>query len=155
MMPRAMIGKWNVLASGMYVACLMSAAYGAVYYLPLYFQSVNDASAILSAVYLLPMIISQLISAGIAGAAGKSDEHQPESYAGADMTPSVSKIGYVIPVSIFSTIFLPIGTGLYSLLQPGTSSGQWIGFQIVGGVGFGAGLQLVHPLRQRSSTTGC
>lgn len=75
MMPRAMIGKWNVLASGIYVAFLTSAVYGGIYYLPLYFQAVNNASAMLSAVYLLPMIISQLITAGMAGAVGKSDEH--------------------------------------------------------------------------------
>lgn len=65
----------------------------------------------------------------------------------------VSKIGYVIPVAIFSTVFLAIGTGLYSLLRPGTSSGKWIGFQILGGVGFGAGLQLVGSFSSRTSRT--
>ena len=69
--------------------------------------------------------------------------------------PAVSKIGYVIPVAIFSTVFLAIGTGLYSLLQPGTSSGQWIGFQILGGVGFGAGLQLVRLVTRETSSTYC
>ncbi|PHH70099.1 hypothetical protein CDD82_7344 [Ophiocordyceps australis] len=123
MMPRRMIGQWNVLASGLYTALLSSALYAGVYYLPLYFQAVNDASAMSSAVYLLPMIIAQLIAAGIAGAA-------------------VGKIGYVIPVAIFSTVFLSLGTGLYSLLHPGSQSGKWIGYQILGGVGSGAGLQL-------------
>ncbi|KAH8732612.1 major facilitator superfamily domain-containing protein [Phaeosphaeriaceae sp. PMI808] len=101
MMPRSMLRQRNVLFSGVYVAFLTSA----------------------SAVYLLPMILSQLIMAGLAGVA-------------------VSKIGYVIPVAIFSTVLLSIGTGLYSLLQPGSSSAKWIIFQILGGVGFGAGLQL-------------
>lgn len=64
----------------------------------------------------------------------------------ANKPPAVTKIGYVIPVAVFSTVFLSIGTGLYSLLQPGSSSGKWIGFQILGGVGFGAGLQLVRLL---------
>lgn len=71
MLPRSMISRWNVLASGIYVAFLTSAVYGGIYYLPLYFQAVNGASAMLSAVYLLPMIVSQLITAGLAGAAGK------------------------------------------------------------------------------------
>ncbi|OAG01867.1 MFS transporter [Paraphaeosphaeria sporulosa] len=123
MMPRSMITRRDVLCSGLYVAFLTSAVYGGVYYLPLYFQAVNGASAIKSAVYLLPLIISQLITAGFSGVA-------------------VTKIGYIIPVAVFSTVFLSIGTGLYSLLQPGSSSGKWIGFQIIGGVGFGAGLQL-------------
>lgn len=75
MMPCSMIRQWNVVASGIYVAFLTSAVYGGIYYIPLHFQAVNDASAMLSAVYLLPMIISQLITAGLAGAAGKSEEH--------------------------------------------------------------------------------
>ncbi|EPE28198.1 MFS general substrate transporter [Glarea lozoyensis ATCC 20868] len=123
MIPSSLIRRWNVLFSGIYVAFLTSAVYGGIYYLPLYFQAVNGASAIKSAVYLLPMIIAQLITAGVSGVA-------------------VSKIGYVIPVAVFSTVFLSIGTGLYSLLQPGTSSGEWISFQILGGIGFGSGLQL-------------
>ncbi|KAH9866822.1 hypothetical protein J1614_008515 [Plenodomus biglobosus] len=123
MMPRSMISRRDVLFSGLYVAFLTSAVYGGIYYLPLYFQAVNGVSAIKSAVHLLPLIISQLITAGFSGVA-------------------VTKIGYVIPVAVFSTVFLSIGTGLYSLLQPGSSSGKWIGFQILGGVGFGAGLQL-------------
>ena len=73
MLPRSMIRRWNVLSSGIYVAFLTSAVYGGVYYLPLYFQAINGASAIMSAVYLLPLIVAQLITAGLSGAAGKSD----------------------------------------------------------------------------------
>ncbi|KAH9890828.1 major facilitator superfamily domain-containing protein [Xylariomycetidae sp. FL2044] len=123
LIPRALISRGSVLASGLHTALLMSAVYGAIYFLPLYFQAVNGASALLSAVYLLPMILAQTFTAGAAGAA-------------------VSKIGYVIPVAIFSAIFLSVGSGLYSLLQPGSSTGKWVGFQILGGIGSGAGLQL-------------
>lgn len=77
MLPRAMINQKNVLASGIYIASLMSAVFGAIYYLPIYFQAVKGASAMLSAVYLLPMIVSQLITAAMAGAAGKSEAHCP------------------------------------------------------------------------------
>ncbi|KAI2463106.1 MFS general substrate transporter [Annulohypoxylon bovei var. microspora] len=123
LIPRALIGRGSVLASGLHTALLMSAVYGAIYFLPIYFQGVNGASALLSAVYLLPMILAQTFTAGAAGAA-------------------VTKIGYVIPVAIFSTIFLSVGSGLYSILQPGSSTGKWVGFQILGGIGSGAGLQL-------------
>jgi hypothetical protein len=72
MLPRSLISRRDVLSSGLYVAFLTSAVYGGIYYLPLYFQAVNGASAIKSAVYLLPLIISQLITAGFSGVAGKS-----------------------------------------------------------------------------------
>ncbi|KAI1210031.1 MFS general substrate transporter [Annulohypoxylon truncatum] len=120
---RALIGRGSVLAFGLHTALLIPAVYGAIYFLPLYFQAVNGASALLSAVYLLPMILAQTFTAGAAGAA-------------------VTKIGYVIPVAIFSAIFLSVGSGLYSILQPGSSTGKWVGFQILGGIGSGAGLQL-------------
>ena len=63
-----------------------------------------------------------------------------------DIPIVVTKIGYVIPVAVLSTIFLSVGTGLYSILQPGSSAGLWIGFQILAGIGSGAGLQLVRTL---------
>ncbi|GAW14089.1 hypothetical protein ANO14919_034810 [Xylariales sp. No.14919] len=40
-------------------------------------------------------------------------------------------------------MFLSVGRGLYSILQPGSSSEKWVGFQIFGGIGSSAGL---HPL---------
>ncbi|KAI0173481.1 MFS general substrate transporter [Hypoxylon sp. FL1284] len=123
LLPRVLFSRGNVLAAGLYYALLMSALYGAVYFLPIYFQAANGATAILSAVYLLPMILAQTFAAAAAGGA-------------------VTKIGYVIPVAIFSTVFLSAGSGLYSILRPGSPTGQWIGFQILGGIGSGAGLQL-------------
>lgn len=73
MVPHTLIGRGDVLFSGMYNALLMSAVFGATYFLPIYFQAVNGASAMLSAVYILPMILAQLFAAVAAGGAGKSD----------------------------------------------------------------------------------
>jgi hypothetical protein len=42
------------------------------YYLPLYFQAVKGASPMMSGVYLLPSIITQLIAAVGSGTAGES-----------------------------------------------------------------------------------
>ncbi|KAI1769876.1 MFS general substrate transporter [Hypoxylon cercidicola] len=123
MMPRALISQKNVLASALYNACQTSALYAAIYYLPIYFQAVKGASAVLSGVYLLPLILFQLLFAGASGGA-------------------VQKIGYTIPITLFASVFLSTGTGLLSLLQPDTSTARWVGFQILVGVGFGAGLQM-------------
>lgn len=71
MMPRALISQKNVLASALYNACQTSALYAAIYYLPIYFQSVKGTSAVLSGVYLLPLILFQLLFAGASGGAGK------------------------------------------------------------------------------------
>ncbi|KAJ8120570.1 hypothetical protein ONZ43_g2752 [Nemania bipapillata] len=71
MLPYSLVRRGDVLASGMYTALFMSAIFGATYFLPIYFQAVNGASAKLSAVYLLPMILAQLFTAVAAGGAGK------------------------------------------------------------------------------------
>jgi MFS family permease len=123
MLPHGLLGRLDVVASGVYIALLTSALYAGVYFLPIYFQGVNGATAMQSAVYLLPTILGQLFAAGAAGGA-------------------ITKIGFVIPIAIFSTVLLSIGTGLYSILEPGSPNAQWIGFQILAGVGAGAGLQL-------------
>lgn len=62
-----MIGRRIVWSSGLYQAFLMAAVYGATFFLPIYFQSIKDATAMLSGVYLLPTIIPQLIMAGASG----------------------------------------------------------------------------------------
>lgn len=149
MMHYSMSRRKEVLASGIYEALLMSPVYGAVYYLPIYFQAVNNVTAMLSGVYLLPMILAQLFTAGAAGGVGKLDAQVSPvlTVSGrADVLVSVTKIGYVIPAAVFSTVFLSVGSGLYSSLQPGSSTGEWVGFQIIHGIGSGAVLQLVYPL---------
>ena len=40
---------------------------------------------------------------------------------------------------------MAIGNGLVSTFKAATTTGEWIGFQIVMGIGRGAGLQMVHP----------
>ncbi|RMZ90170.1 hypothetical protein DV736_g2586, partial [Chaetothyriales sp. CBS 134916] len=61
-------------------------------------------------------------------------------------------MGYVMPLAFFSTIFLSIASGLYSLLQPGSPAREWVGFQIIGGIGSGAGLQVAINAIQAVTT---
>ncbi|KAK6070015.1 MFS multidrug transporter [Seiridium cupressi] len=133
LLPHAMIGRTAVWASGIYQGLLMSAVYGGIYFLPIYFQAINAASPMLSGVYLLPTILPQLVMAASSGLI-------------------ITKMGYVIPLALFSTIFLSTASGLYSLLQPGSPTGEWVGFQIIGGIGSGAGLQVAVNAIQAVTT---
>ena len=51
----------------------MTVLFVTTYFLPLYFQTVQNASPLNSGVKLLPSIVSQLIFAIVAGALGESD----------------------------------------------------------------------------------
>lgn len=68
LLPHTLIKRTEVWTSALYQAFMMSAIYGAVYYLPIYFQAINDASPMLSAVYLLPLILPQLFVGASSGA---------------------------------------------------------------------------------------
>jgi hypothetical protein len=93
------------------------------YYLPIYFQAVRGATPTMSGVDLLPSIISQMIFAIVSGIA-------------------VRKVGYFLPFSIACGILTAISCGLLSMLGRDTSMAKWIGYQILGGVGRGLGIQM-------------
>ncbi|KAI1281633.1 major facilitator superfamily domain-containing protein [Xylaria sp. FL0933] len=133
LLPYAMIGRTAVWASGVYQGLLMAAVYGGIYFLPIYFQAINGASPLLSGVYLLPTILPQLVTAASSGLI-------------------ISKIGYVMPLGFFSSTVLSVASGLYSLLQPGSPKAEWVGFQIIGGIGSGAGLQVAVNAIQAVTT---
>lgn len=73
LLPISLISERIVWFGGLYQAFLLAAVYGATFFLPLYFQAINNANAMLSGVYLLPRIIPQLIMAGSSGALCKLD----------------------------------------------------------------------------------
>lgn len=122
LLPHSMIKQKVVWASGLFQAFMLSAVYGATYFLPIYFQAINNVTAMLSGVYLLPTILPQLVMAGWV---------------------LVQKMGFIIPIAVVGTVFLSLGSGLYSLLQPDSSTDDWVGFQILAGVGSGLSMQLV------------
>src|SRR4051812_23786080 len=65
----------------------------------------------------------------------------------------VNKVGYYIPVALVAAVLLSVGSGLIATFSPGTSTGKWIGYQILYGAGRGLGLQmvcLIYPINEPS-----
>ena len=58
-------------------------------------------------------------------------------------TSTVNKLGYYIPVALFATVLLSVGSGLIATFSARTPTGEWIGYQIIYGAGRGLGLQMV------------
>ncbi|KAI1386648.1 major facilitator superfamily domain-containing protein [Hypoxylon trugodes] len=123
LLPFSIMKRRTVWASALNYSFQMETLFGTSYWLPIYFQAVKGVSAILSGVYMLPTILAQLLFTVSAGML-------------------VTRVGYVPPFSIFAGVLIPIGCGLFSLLQPDTSTGKWIGYQIIASSGRGAGLQM-------------
>lgn len=93
-----------------------------VYYLPIWFQAIKGVDAIKSGIMLLPTILGTVIGSISSGFI-------------------ISKVGYYAPFFILSAILMPVGAGLLTTLNIDTGAGEWIGYQVLFGLGVGFGNQ--------------
>ncbi|KAJ5444181.1 uncharacterized protein N7458_008053 [Penicillium daleae] len=122
MIPLSMVAKRNVWSSCLVMMSIFAITLCTTYYLPVYFQAIQGKSPMLSGVYILPSILSQLAVAVTSGAL-------------------IGKMGYYLPWAVVCGILTSIGGGLLSTLTPNTTTGKWVGYQILAGAGRGAGFQ--------------
>ncbi|RMZ75502.1 hypothetical protein DV737_g5259, partial [Chaetothyriales sp. CBS 132003] len=93
-----------------------------VYFLPIWFQAIKGASAVKSGLMNIPAILAIVIANMIAGFLTK-------------------KIGYYTPLMYWAGVVTPIGAGLITTFSMTTNHNKWIGYQVVYGLGMGAGMQ--------------
>jgi hypothetical protein len=105
---------WGFFSAGAYFTTL--------YYLPIYFQSIDNRSAIDSGVRNIPLIALFSI---FTFASGKA----------------ISKTGGAAPILVASSVVMTISAGLLYTLDIGTPIGKWVGYQMLAGFGYGMGLQ--------------
>ncbi|EFW99912.1 major facilitator superfamily transporter multidrug resistance [Grosmannia clavigera kw1407] len=117
------IRRRRVWISGVCYTALTITVFGSSYFLPIYFQAVKGVSAVMSGVYMLAGILPQVVA----------------SVSGGILVP---KVGYIPPFVLIAGVFLAVSGGLFSLFQPGTPTSQWVGYQILAGVGRGIGFQM-------------
>ncbi|KAJ7124545.1 major facilitator superfamily protein [Mycena epipterygia] len=92
-----------------------------VFYLPIWFQAIKGVTAVQSGIDNLPMILSLVFSMiGVGGA--------------------TTAIGYYTPFMIISTVLMAVGGGLITTFKVNTGHARWIGYQVILGVGCGAGM---------------
>lgn len=95
-----------------------------IYWLPIWFQAVLGVSPTQSGVDYLPTVVSDAVMALLG-------------------TGVVMKIGWWNPFLLFANVMVCLCGGLLSTISPGISSGHWIGYQILGGVGYSLATNLV------------
>lgn len=95
----------------------------AIYVLPLYFQTAQGVSATDSGVRNLPLIIPWVIGSIVSSGV-------------------IQKTGIAKPWLLIGASFAAIGSGLFYTLDINTGAGKWIGFQILGGFGWGLAIQV-------------
>ena len=94
-----------------------------IFFLPVYFQSVDNVSAAMSGVRNLPLIVAVTISMLGSGA-------------------YISITGIAAPITVAGTAIGLICMGLLYTLDVDSSNAKWIGYQVIGGVGWGIASQV-------------
>lgn len=112
----------SILAGTWFGICLGGAFFLFIYYLPIWFQAVKGTSAIGSGIRCLPLILSQIVGVGVSGGL-------------------TTQFGYYTPFMLVSTVLMAIGSGLLTTLKINSSTGKWVGYQLIFGIGSGAGFQ--------------
>ncbi|KAI2635326.1 MFS general substrate transporter [Xylaria nigripes] len=120
--PVRVISKRSILAATIFMFALAGSFLMAIYYLPLWFQVVQGASAVKSGIYTLPFVLSLVVASALSGA-------------------FTQNVGYYVPAMIASPSLLAVGQGLMSTFRVNEYSSHWIGYQVVAGFGLGLGMQ--------------
>ncbi|KAI4245284.1 MAG: hypothetical protein LQ352_006621 [Teloschistes flavicans] len=123
MVPFRLAGQRTYLVMSVFAFFFSGAYFLIIYYLPIYFQSIDNVSAAMSGVRNLPLILAVTISMLAAGA-------------------YISVTGVAAPIMAVGTGIGVICVGLLYTLDIGSSAGKWIGYQVIGGVGWGIASQI-------------
>ncbi len=94
-----------------------------IFYLPFYFQAVKGTTAEGSGIRSIPYLVSTTIASIVIGGL-------------------ITTFGWYTPFMWFGAAIFTVGAGLLKTLQVDSSAAKWIGYQILTGIGAGAGIQI-------------
>lgn len=93
-----------------------------VLYVPIWFQAIKGVTPVKSGIDTIPMLLGLVVASICSGGL-------------------VARFGYYLPFLYVSCIIMPIGAGLLTTLRPDSNHSAWIGYQVLLGLGIGAGMQ--------------
>ncbi|KAG4436093.1 hypothetical protein IFR05_008413 [Cadophora sp. M221] len=120
--PVSILRQRSVIGACLYTIFGTASFSGVVYYLPIWFQAIRRDNAEESGIHTLPLILSLIIISIASGGA-------------------VVFVGYYTPFLIIGSLIMSVGAGMLYMLKPDSSTGAWIGFQIIMGAGVGMTLE--------------
>lgn len=141
LVPLSILRQRVVYSSALTTLTQFGSLQASSYYLPIWFQTIKGVNPTLSGVYYLGTVVPLVILTMMTG-------------------PLIGRIGYIAPFAIVGNALAAVGGGLIATWTPTTTTGTWIGYQIIAGVGRGMSMQLpmtavqqgVHPSKIATST---
>ncbi|KAK6522217.1 hypothetical protein TWF281_002784 [Arthrobotrys megalospora] len=128
-LPTRIFKQRSVVSGFWQTLCIGSSMYIFVYFLPLWFQTIKGISAVDSGIRILPFMLSMVLGSIVSGAV-------------------TTRIGYYNPFAIVGSCIMAVGGGLLTTLQLDSGPGQWIGYQVVYGLGMGLCFQVPNLAAQ-------
>ncbi|CAG8040818.1 unnamed protein product [Penicillium salamii] len=120
--PPRLLKNRNVLGAVVHATFLGGSFFVFGYYLPIWFQAVKEDTASESGINNLPMVVSMIVCSALGGVL-------------------VNVVGYYTPLMFAGSAFLTVGSGLCTSLNVGSGVPQWVGYEVILGIGAGVGFQ--------------
>ncbi|KAF7541063.1 hypothetical protein G7Z17_g12043 [Cylindrodendrum hubeiense] len=122
-LPPRLFKDRNVLAAMIFAMFFGAAFFPLIYYLSLYFQAIQGVSAVQAGIKILPLLLSTVLISIVAGGL-------------------ITAIGYYSVVIIPCMVLNTIGCGMITTLDVDSPMREWFGYQVIAGLGIGAGFQI-------------
>lgn len=135
MIPFRLASQRVYLVATLFAFFFMGSYFLVIYYLPIYFQSVDNVSPEMSGVRNIPLILAVVIAVLASGG-------------------YISTTGIAAPVAVAGAALSLICMGLLYTFDLHTSEGKWIGYQVIGGLGWGGASQIPIITVQATAPSG-
>lgn len=129
MLPRRLFKRRSLWAGSLFQFLFVGCYFLILFYLPIYFQSINGHSAVQSGVDTLPLVLTACVFIIVGGI-------------------TVQKTRLATPYMAVGAAVTTVATGLFYTLDIGTPSARWIGFQILAAAGLAFPFQNVLNIVQ-------
>ncbi|KAL1953853.1 hypothetical protein VTO42DRAFT_2113 [Malbranchea cinnamomea] len=120
--PPRIVRQRSVLSGTVFALCVGGAMISTLYTLALWFQAVQQTSAVQSGIDTIPMVLALVVGSVASGAV-------------------ITRTGYYVPWMYVATVLMATGAGLMTTFDVDTRHPAWIGYQVLFGLGVGTGMQ--------------
>ncbi|KHO01780.1 MFS toxin efflux pump (AflT) [Metarhizium album ARSEF 1941] len=113
----------NTLCAMLFAFFFGAGFFPLVYYISLYFQAIQGVSAVQAGIKILPLLLATVLISVVTGGL-------------------ISVIGYYNFIIIPCMLLFTVGAGMITTFDVDTPLRQWFGYQVIAGLGIGAGFQI-------------
>ncbi|KAA8572234.1 hypothetical protein EYC84_002860 [Monilinia fructicola] len=129
LIPPRVLRQRSIFVGSLYLFFVGMLVYIYSFYLPFYFQAVQDVLPVTSGVRIIPFVLAEIILIGVMGAV-------------------VSHTGHYVPYMIVGMVIACVGAGLVTRLTIDTPTAVWAAYLVVAGLGLGTAMQLPYTALQ-------